>query len=131
LNIVLFNSDFIETKSKTHSSTNIQVENVDEADIIKTDGKYVYSLTADKIVITNVEDLAKPEVVSKVTLEDSTYIPEDLVLYNDYLIAIGTKTTSSYDSRNNSNSKISKSYRSKNYSMNSKNRYRNTKRDIF
>ena len=33
---------------------------------------------------------------------------------------------SSHESRNNSNHKISKSYRSKNYSMNSKKRYRNT-----
>ncbi len=95
-------SGSIRTNTESYSKTNTQVENVDEADIIKTDGKYVYSLTADKIVITNVEDLAKPEVVGKVTLEDSTYIPEDLVLYNDYLIAIGTKSTSSYSpTRNN------------------------------
>lgn len=95
-------SGSIRTNTESYSKTNTQVENVDEADIIKTDGKYVYSLTADKIVITNVENLAKPEVVGKLTIEDSTYIPEDLVLYNDYLIAIGTKSTSSYSpTRNN------------------------------
>lgn len=99
---ISFGTEGIRTNTEDYSKTNTQVENVDEADIIKTDGKYVYSLTADKIVITNVENLAKPEVVGKVTIEDSTYIPEDLVLYNDYLIAIGTKTTSSYASRNNS-----------------------------
>ena len=99
---ISFGTEGIRTNTEDYSKTNTQVENVDEADIIKTDGKYVYSLTADKIVITNVEDLSKPEVVGKVTIEDSTYIPEDLVLYNDYLIAIGTKTTSSYASRNNS-----------------------------
>lgn len=94
-------SGSIRTNTESYSKTNTQVENVDEADIIKTDGKYVYSLTADKIVITNVEDLAKPEVVGKLTIEDSTYIPEDLVLYNDYLIAIGTKSTTSYPTRRN------------------------------
>lgn len=99
---ISFGTEGIRTNTEDYSKTNTQVENVDEADIIKTDGKYVYSLTSDKIVITNVEDLSKPEVVGKVTIEDSTYIPEDLVLYNDYLIAIGTKTTSSYASRNNS-----------------------------
>ena len=98
---ISFGTEGIRTNTEDYSKTNTQVENVDEADIIKTDGKYVYSLTADKIVITNVEDLSKPEVVGKVTIEDSTYIPEDLVLYNDYLIAIGTKSTTSYSYRNN------------------------------
>ena len=103
---ISFGTEGIRTNTEDYSKTNTQVENVDEADIIKTDGKYVYSLTSDKIVITNVENLAKPEVVGTVTIEDSTYIPEDLVLYNDYLIAIGTKSTStssySYTTRKNS-----------------------------
>ena len=102
---ISFGTGSIRTNTEDYSKTNTQVENVDEADIIKTDGKYVYSLTADKIVITNVEDLAKPEVVGKVAIEESEYIPEDLVLYNDYLIAIGTKSKSSsysYASRSNS-----------------------------
>ena len=95
----------VRTNTEDYSKTNTQVENVDEADIIKTDGKYVYSLTADKIVITNVEDLANPQVVSTLAIEDSEYIPEDLILYKDYLIAIGTKAKSSslfyYATRNN------------------------------
>ena len=103
---ISFGTEGIRTNTEDYSKTNTQVENVDEADIIKTDGKYVYSLTSDKIVITNVENLAKPEVVGTVTIEDSTYVPEDLVLYNDYLIAIGTKSTStssySYTTRKNS-----------------------------
>ena len=99
---ISFGTSGIRTNTEDYSKTNTQVENVDEADIIKTDGKYVYSLTADKIVITNVENLAKPEVVGKVAIEESEYIPEDLVLYNDYLIAIGTKSTTSYSTRSNS-----------------------------
>jgi uncharacterized secreted protein with C-terminal beta-propeller domain len=99
---ISFGTGSIRTNTEDYSKTNTQVENVDEADIIKTDGKYVYSLTADKIVITNVENLAKPEVIGKVAIEESEYIPEDLVLYNDYLIAIGTKSTTSYSTRSNS-----------------------------
>ena len=95
----------VRTNTEDYSKTNTQVENVDEADIIKTDGKYIYSLTADKIVITNVEDLANPQVVSTLAIEDSEYVPEDLILYKDYLIAIGTKAKSSssyyYATRNN------------------------------
>ena len=39
--------------SKDYSTTNIQVENVDEADIVKTDGDYIYSLSENKVIITN------------------------------------------------------------------------------
>ena len=33
------------TETKDYSTTNIQVENVDEADITKTDGDYIYSIS--------------------------------------------------------------------------------------
>ena len=33
------------SSSKDYSTTNIQVENVDEADITKTDGDYIYSIS--------------------------------------------------------------------------------------
>jgi len=36
-----------------YSSTNTQKENVDEADVIKTDGKYIYRLTGREIVIVD------------------------------------------------------------------------------
>ncbi len=39
-----------------YSTTNIQVENVDEADITKTDGNYVYSISENNVLITNVEN---------------------------------------------------------------------------
>ena len=44
------------SSNNEYSRTNVQVENVDEADIIKTDGEYIYSLSEDKVVITNVKN---------------------------------------------------------------------------
>ncbi len=38
-----------------YSATNTQKENVDEADIIKTDGKYIYRLTGYEVVIVDAE----------------------------------------------------------------------------
>lgn len=35
-----------------HSETNNQVSGVDEADVVKTDGKYIYSVNDDQIFIT-------------------------------------------------------------------------------
>ncbi|MGC9345984.1 MAG: beta-propeller domain-containing protein, partial [Candidatus Bathyarchaeales archaeon] len=34
-----------------YSKTNIQVEGVDEADIVKTDGEYIYVISGQKVVI--------------------------------------------------------------------------------
>ena len=44
------------SSTKEHSTTNLQVENVDEADITKTDGDYIYSISENKVIITNVQD---------------------------------------------------------------------------
>ena len=75
---------------KEHSTTNIQVENVDEADITKTDGDYIYSLSGSDVVITNVQDPTNIKIESKIQSEED-YNPEDLILYNDKLVVISTK----------------------------------------
>ena len=56
------------------SGTNVQVQGVDEADIIKTDGKYIYtlSLKSDTFTITKA-DKGKLEVISTTTVDDSDF----------------------------------------------------------
>ena len=44
-----------------YSRTNVQVEGVDEADIVKTDGKYIYVVSGQKVVII---DAASQEIVN-------------------------------------------------------------------
>ena len=78
------------SSSKDYSTTNIQVENVDEADIIKTDGDYIYSISEDKVVITDVKDPKQPKVVSTIKSENED-IPEDIILYKDKLVVILAK----------------------------------------
>ena len=92
--------------TKEYSTTNIQVENVDEADITKTDGDYIYSLSEDKVIITDVKDETQIKIVAEIDSKNSNTIPSDLILYHDKLIVISEemKTTSSYYySYNNSN----------------------------
>ncbi len=74
---VAFSNDF--------SATNIQVENVDEADIVKTDGRYLYSVADNQVVITQTDPNGKLEILSKLP---SAHIPQDLLLYQDQLIVI-------------------------------------------
>lgn len=63
-----------------YSTTNIQVENVDEADITKTDGNYVYSISENNVLITNVENPENMKI--EASLSNPGYVPEDIILYN-------------------------------------------------
>lgn len=81
------------SSSKDYSTTNIQVENVDEADITKTDGDFIYSLSDDKVVITDVQDPNNIKIASKIAI--SSGVPEDLILYNNKLVIISAETSSS------------------------------------
>ena len=80
----------VTSSSKDYSTTNIQVENVDEADITKTDGDYIYSISENKVIITSVIDPEKIEIVATINLNSGS-IPEDLILYNNKLVVIATK----------------------------------------
>ncbi|MEM2098291.1 MAG: beta-propeller domain-containing protein [Candidatus Bathyarchaeia archaeon] len=63
------------TEGGQYSTTNIQVEGVDEADIVKNDGRYLYVVDSDTrstiyIVKANPQD---PKIITKITLENNTY----------------------------------------------------------
>lgn len=102
-------ADSVSQSSKDYSKTNIQVENVDEADITKTDGDYIYSISNNNVIITNVKDPNKIEIAAKIVITDGS-IPEDLILYKDKLVVIATingKSSSYYSySSYNSNTAV-------------------------
>lgn len=92
------------SSSKDYSTTNIQVENVDEADITKTDGDYIYSISDDNVIITNA--LKPEEIKIEATIKSGDgSIPEDLLLYNNKLVVIATNSQniSTYSYNTNSN----------------------------
>ena len=94
----------IKSSSKDYSTTNIQVENVDEADITKTDGDYIYSISENDVVITNILEPNNIEIAATIKSSDGS-VPEDLILYKNELIVISTSSnnSSSYYYNNNSN----------------------------
>lgn len=77
------------SSSKDYSTTNVQVENVDEADVTKTDGSYIYSISDNNVVITDVRDESNIKVVAKYEM-DYDAIPQDLMLYKNRLVVIGS-----------------------------------------
>ena len=79
-------------KGDAHSDTYIQVEGVDEADIIKTDGKYIYytSRVGYDVVIAKVRG-GKAEEAAVISEEDTGISAEDLFLTGDRLVVTGTE----------------------------------------
>jgi inhibitor of cysteine peptidase len=57
-----------ETADTDYSTTNIQVEGVDEADIVKTDGEYVYIVSGGNLSIVKAYPPGEARVVSKISL---------------------------------------------------------------
>ncbi len=88
----------ITTSTKDYSKTNIQVEGVDEADIIKTNGDYIYSISENNIIISNVKDPNNIKIDSTINME--SYIPNDLLLYKDRLVVFSTTQSNSYTNQN-------------------------------
>ncbi|MDO8460721.1 MAG: beta-propeller domain-containing protein [Nanoarchaeota archaeon] len=67
-----------------YSQTNIQVEGVDEADIVKNDGKYLYLVTNGKISILEAYPAEEMKILS--TINTSNYI-SNIFVNGDNLIA--------------------------------------------
>jgi uncharacterized secreted protein with C-terminal beta-propeller domain len=69
-----------------YSGTNIQVEGVDEADIVKTDGTFVYVVSGNNVTIIRAYPVANAGVVSKITSGAS---PIEIFVNGDRLVVFG------------------------------------------
>lgn len=86
-----FTSESAKSSSSDHSTTNNQVEGVDEADSVKTDGNYIYTVMGNnKVTITDIRDPKKIRKASEIKMEEEFY-PSQLFLHGDTLIVLGEK----------------------------------------
>jgi len=74
--------------SDDYSTTNIQVEGVDEPDIVKTDGTYLYILSNQTVFIIKANPSNEAEILSEISFKDEVYIT-NLFINNNYLIVFG------------------------------------------
>lgn len=72
-----------------HSTTNVQVAGVDEADIVKTDGRTIYQLRSGDIKITDIS-AASPKNIATINSDDG-FAASELYLHDGKLIVIGTR----------------------------------------
>jgi len=73
-------------KSDDYSRTNVQIEGVDEADIIKTDGEYIYAVSENDLFIIKANPAENAEILSKIEFESR---PQDIYINGDYLAIFG------------------------------------------
>ena len=66
-----------------YSTTNIQVEGVDEADIVKNDGKYIYIISGEKLFIVDAFPAENMKILSETELE---YYPIEMFVNEDKLV---------------------------------------------
>ena len=82
------NAESAPAAEPEHSETNVQVEGVDEADVIKTDGNLIYQLRAQDLKITDIST-GEMKNIATIKFEDFTHASE-LYLYDSKLIVIGS-----------------------------------------
>ena len=69
-----------------YSQTNIQVAGVDESDIVKTDGKYIYSVSGNSVYIVSAYPPDNASVLAKIEFKST---PQNVYLNGNRLVVFG------------------------------------------
>ena len=75
-----------EDPYQDYSSTNVQVENVDEADYVKTDGKYIYILSQNTLTIIDAYPPESAKIILKIGLDIEQQDLQNMFLNDDRLV---------------------------------------------
>jgi uncharacterized secreted protein with C-terminal beta-propeller domain len=78
-----------------YSTTNVQVQGVDEADIVKTDGEYIYKVNKGKIVVVKAYPEENMGVISSIGFSDEKAYPIELYIDRKYMTVVASSTNSS------------------------------------
>ncbi len=79
--------------ASAYSTTNIQVEGVDEADIVKNDGKYIYTVTGNKVEIVEAYPASEMSIKSIINLSSSI---SSIFLNEDKLVIFSSASEYTY-----------------------------------
>lgn len=71
------------------SATNVQVEGVDEADLVKTDGSYIYQVTPQAVQIIQAVPASQLRLTAHITLESPHFTPSEIYVAGHQLVIIG------------------------------------------
>jgi inhibitor of cysteine peptidase len=82
-------SDF-GSNAADYSQTNVQVQGVDEADTVKTDGEYIYKITNNKVIVAKAYPAETMHVVSTLSYDQEMY-PVEMYVDTKHLMVILNK----------------------------------------
>ncbi len=77
-----------------YSTTNIQIEGVDEADMVKNDGKYIYTVAGNNVIIVNAYPAQNMEVLSEIEFKQGV---SEIFINDDKLIVFSYQNIYIYD----------------------------------
>lgn len=80
------------TTNEMSSTTNTQVENVDEADVVKVDGQYIYYVSYQRIIIIDAQNAESSSKVAEINYKEKKFNPREIYVRNNKLIVIGNET---------------------------------------
>ncbi len=83
-------------ESKDFSTTNVQVAGVDEADIVKNDARYIYTIGDDYVVHIVDTENGLSEIAQIDLTGESDFLPSKLYLDGDQLVVMGSLSNYSY-----------------------------------
>lgn len=73
-----------------YSTTNVQVKGVDEADIVKNDDKYIYTITQGEVKIIKAYPPTELAEVATVNLDEGAFTPAELYIDGNKMVIIGS-----------------------------------------
>lgn len=83
--------------STDYSTTNLQVQGVDESDIVKNDGKYIYGVKGNTVRVVQAYPVDSMKELDKVTFDDANFYPRDLYVDGNRMVVLGTVYDSLWD----------------------------------
>lgn len=81
------------TTREDYSKTNTQVENVDEADIVKTNGKYIFYVVSKKLIIVDIQNKEKMEKITEIDYKNEDFSPSEIYINGNNLVILGNKNS--------------------------------------
>lgn len=78
------------SSASDYSGTNVQVQGVDEADVFKTDGTYIYTISGNAVVIAKAYQASDAELLSVLNESGTAY--SGLFVDGDRLVAFGSRS---------------------------------------
>lgn len=89
-------SDSASGAKGDHSTTNNQVEGIDEADMTLTDGKTIYTVSQQKVLLIDATNPTNMNVQSTISFKENQYV-DQLLLHNNYLIVSFSEYNERYE----------------------------------